>query len=233
PSSDDYMIAMMNWVAEQGYQSIATLNPTDVTGQREAQVVRELAADLGIQVVAQESYNPTDTNFTAQLVNLRTARPDFFYDGAIGASTVQIFRQIQQLNLTMPLALHSATFNEGFYNGIGGAELAEGVFTPIERGGLGGDTEGLSAELYQAASTILGAPATNLNTAGFDTGLIVMAAVNASDGTREGILAAMEGLTDLQTIGGLVNYSPESRAGKDYRSIAMGQLVDGEFVFAQ
>lgn len=233
PSSDAYMLSLMTWVQAHGYKSIATLNPSDVTGQREAAVVKELAAQMGIEVVAAESYNATDTNFTAQLVNIRTANPEFFYDGAIGASTVQIFKQIKQLNLTMPIALHSASFNDGFYNGIGGKEVAEGVFTPIERGGLGATATGKSAELFAAASDIMGHPATNLNTAGFDTGLVVMAAVANSDGTRDSIRDAMEAITDLEVIGGFVSYGPDNHHGKDERSVAVGQLVNGAFVEAQ
>jgi branched-chain amino acid transport system substrate-binding protein len=233
PSTDAYMLSLMNWVKAKGFKSIATLNPSDVTGQREAAVVKELAAKMDIKLVAAESYTNTDTNFTAQLVNIRNANPDFFYAGAIGGPTVLIFKQIKQLNLTMPTAIHSSAFNQAFYTGIGGKEQAEGIYTPIERGGLGATATGLPGELFKAASDAMGHPATNLNTAGFDTSLIVMSAVNKSDGSRDGIRDAIEGTSDLQVIGGLVSYSPTNHHGKDERSVAVARMVNGQLVDAK
>jgi branched-chain amino acid transport system substrate-binding protein len=233
PSSDAYMTALMNWVKARGYGSIATLNPSDVTGQREALVIRDYAAKAGIKLAAAESYNNSDTSFTAQLVNIRNARPGFVYAGVIGGPTVQIFKQIRQLRLTMPLALHSSAFNDTFYQSIGGKDQAEGVYTPIERGGIGSTAQGSSGDLFKAASDALGHTATNLNTAGFDTGLIMMNAVTKSDGSRDSIRDQLEATRDLQVIGGLVTYSADNHEGKDERSVAVGQLVNGSFVEAR
>lgn len=228
PSADAYMLSMMNWVKAKGYKSIATMNGSDVTGQREQAVIKELGAKMGITVTAAESYTNTDTTFTAQLVNIRNSKPDFFYAGAIGGPTVLIFKQIKQLNLTMPIGLHSSAFNQAFYTGIGGKEQAEGVFSPMERGGLGATATGISGDLFKAASANIGRPATNLNTAGFDTAYIIMHAVNNSDGTRDGIRDVLDKTTDLPVIGGLVTYSPTNHHGKDERSVAIATMMKGE-----
>jgi branched-chain amino acid transport system substrate-binding protein len=230
PSADAYMASLMAWVKARGFKSIAALNPSDVTGQREAAVIKQLAAQMGITLTATESYTNSDTNFTAQLVNIRNSNPDFFYAGAIGGPTVLVYKQIKQLNLKMPFAIHSSAFNPAFYTGIGGKEQAEGVYTPMERGGLGSTATGIAGELFKAASDILGHPATNLNTAGFDTSLIVMNAVNKSDGTRDGVRDALESTVDLPVIGGLAAYSPTNHHGKDERSVAVAQMVNGQLV---
>jgi branched-chain amino acid transport system substrate-binding protein len=228
PSADAYMQALMNWVKARGYRSIASLNPSDVTGQREAMVIKQLASQLGITLTAAESYTNTDTNFTAQLVNIRNSNPDFLYAGAIGGPTVLVFKQIKQLNLKMPIGIHSSAFNQAFYTGIGGKEQAEGVYSPMERGGIGAAATGIAGELFKAASNYIGHPATNLNTAGFDTALIIMNAANKTNGTRDGIRDAIEALSDVQVIGGLVSYSPTNHHGKDERSIAIVQMVNGQ-----
>jgi branched-chain amino acid transport system substrate-binding protein len=233
PSTTSYMRSLLTWVKSRGFKTMAALNPSDVTGQSEGALIKQLAPEMGIELVATETYNNTDTNFTAQLVNIRNAKPDFFYAGVIGGPTVLVFKQIKQLNLTMPTALHSSSFNQAFWDGIGGKEQAEGVFTPIERGGVASSAAGKSGELFKAASDAMGHPATNLNTAGFDTGLIVMHAVNLSDGTRDDIRNKIEAITDLEVIGGLVSYSETNHHGKDERSVAVGQLVNGTFVEAK
>jgi len=233
PSSDAYMTSLMNWVKHRGYKTMGIINPSDVVGQREAEVIKQLGAKMGVKIVAAESYNNSDTNFTAQLVNIRNAKPDFVYAGVIGGPSVLVFKQIKQLKLTMPLAIHSSSFNQRFYTNIGGKDKAEGVYTPIERGGLGSVATGRSSALYKAASKILGHPATNLNTAGFDTGLIVMDAVNRSDGTRESIRDALDATNNLPVIGGVVSYSATDHRGKDERAVAVAQLVNGSFVVAK
>jgi branched-chain amino acid transport system substrate-binding protein len=228
PSADAYMQALMNWVKARGYKSMASLNPSDVTGQREAAVIKQLASQMGITLTAAESFTNTDTNFTAQLVNIRNSNPDFLYAGAIGGPTVLVFKQIKQLNLKMPVGLHSSAFNQAFYTGIGGKEQAEGVYSPMERGGIGAAATGIAGELFKAASDNIGRPATNLNTAGFDTAYIIMQAVNKSDGTRDNIRDVIEALSDLEAIGGLVSYSPTNHHGKDARSVAIVQMVNGQ-----
>jgi branched-chain amino acid transport system substrate-binding protein len=233
PSADAYMTSLMKWVKARGYKSIAALNPSDVTGQREATVIKQLAEQMGIKLTAAETFTNTDTNFTAQLVNIRNSNPDFLYAGAIGGPTVLVYKQIKQLNLQMPVGIHSSAFNPAFYTGIGGKEQAEGVYTPMERGGLGSSATGTAGDLFKAASAILGHPATNLNTAGFDTALIVMNAVNKSDGSRDGIRDAIEATVDLPVIGGFVSYSPTNHHGKDERAVAVAQMVKGELTEAK
>jgi len=232
PSTNAYMAGLMGWVKAKGFKKIASLNSSDVTGQLEAAELKRLADEAGIELTT-ETYLNTDTNFTAQLVNIRNFNPEFLYAGVIGGPSVLVFKQIKQLNLQMPLALHSSAFNEAFYTGIGGKDKAEGVYTPIERGALAAQATGISGELYAIATKHLGHPATNLNTAGFDTGIVLMHAVNNSDGTRDGIQAALEATTDLPVIGGFVSYGPDSRHGKGERSIAVGHLVNGAFIEAQ
>ncbi len=233
PGTDAYMLTLINWVKAHGWMKLAILNPSSAAGQSEAGLLKKDAAAAGVQIVAAERYNDTDTNFTAQLVNIRNARPDFFYCGIIGGPSVTIFKQVKQLHLTMPIALHSSAFNPNFYRGIGGVKEADGVYSPVERGGMAGSASGLVAKLYKEASDAMGHPATNLNTAGWDTAMIVAHAIETSNDTRQGILVALENTQDLPVIGGLVSYGPSDRRGKDERSVGIGRLTDGHFVEAK
>jgi len=233
PGTDAYMNTLVNWVKARGYKTLAILNPSDAAGQSEAALIREDAAKVGIKIVAAEKYNNTDTNFTAQLVNIRNAKPDFFYCGIIGGPSVTIFKQVKQLHLSMPIALHSSAFNPNFYKGIGGVQEAEGVYSPVERGGLAGGASGVSHDLFQEAGAALGHPATNLNTAGWDTAMVVAHAIETSDGKRNGIREALEKTRDLSVIGGFISYGPHDHRGKDERSVGIGRLTQGHFVEAK
>jgi branched-chain amino acid transport system substrate-binding protein len=233
PGTDAYMLTLVNWVKARGWKRLAILNPSDAAGQSEAALIKQDAAASGIDIVAAEKYNNTDTNFTAQLVNIRNAKPDFFYCGIIGGPSVTVYKQVKQLQLSMPIALHSSAFNVNFYKGIGGVEKADGVYSPVERGGMAGSASGRVAGLYKQLSEAVGHPATNLNTAGWDTAMVVAHAIEVSDGTREGIRAALDNTKNLIVIGGFISYAPDDHRGKDERSVGIGQLTAGHFVEAR
>jgi branched-chain amino acid transport system substrate-binding protein len=233
PGTDAYMQTLIDWVKAHGWKKIAILNPSDAAGQSEAGLIKDDAAAAGIEIVAAEKYNSSDTNFTAQLVNIRNAKPDFFYCGIIGGPSVTVFKQVKQLHLTMPIALHSSAFNPNFYGGIGGEAEAEGVYSPVERGGMAGSADGVSGDLYKEAGEAMGHPATNLNTAGWDTAMVVAHAIEISDGSREGIRQALEKTKDLPVIGGFISFGPTDHRGKDERSVGIGQLRGGHFIEAK
>jgi ABC-type branched-subunit amino acid transport system substrate-binding protein len=66
------------------------------------------------------------------------------------------------------------------------------------------------------------------NVFGFDVGLITSAAVEHSDGSRQGIRDALEKLKNLPAINGPVSYTPEDHTGQDSRSIALGRLENAK-----
>jgi branched-chain amino acid transport system substrate-binding protein len=226
------MREIVRWAKQKNFKEIAILNPTDAAGQREAALLKQLTAAAGIKLVAAETYNPTDTNFTAQLVKIRSANPEFLYAGTIGAPAVLVFKQIRQMRLSMPIALHSAAFGGSFFTAIGGIKEAEGVFTPLERGALADNAAGDSAEQYQALNAALGRPGNQFQTVGWDFGILLEHALNTSDGTRDGIRDAIERTKDLPAIGGFFSFGPTNHGGKDQRGVLMGQLKDGKFVTA-
>lgn len=232
PGTDAYMDALVAWAKRRGYQKIATINPIDSGGQGEAYEFKRAAAANHLVVVAAETYSNTDTNFIAQLVKVRNAKPDFLYLGIIGGPTVTIFKQAKQLHLAMPIGIHSSAFNNNFFSGIGGRDKAEGVYTPVERGGLGSNAPGIAGKLYADASRLLGHPATNLNTAGWDTAMLIRHAYETSDDTRRGMRDAIENTKDLSVIGGFISYTPTDHGGKDARDVVVAQWHDGHFVDA-
>jgi hypothetical protein len=48
-----------------------------------------------------------------------------------------------------------------------------------------------------------------------------------SDGSRQGIRDALEGLKNLPAVNGPVTYTKDDHTGQDFRSIAMGRLESG------
>ena len=228
PAVHDFMIVLANYAKDHGYKRIAMFNGTDAFGQAEIKAMRELAPKDGLDVVAAESYTAQDTNFNAQLARIREAKPDIVYSGAYGRSAILFFKQYRQMEVKAPLVMGQSIVTQSFFDGIGGADKANGVLTPIQLGVFGTSVGGETAKLYEELGKQLGRQPTYYNTFGYDVGLITEAAVDHSDGTSKGIRDALEALKDLPAVNGPVTYTPEDHTGQNFKSIAIGELENGK-----
>jgi branched-chain amino acid transport system substrate-binding protein len=230
PGPRDMMVVLCEYAQKKGYKRLASLHSKDAFGQAEEGYLRELAPKYGLDLVAVEEFNPEDTNFTAQIVNLKAANPQLIYNGATGRPAILTFKLIHQLQITAPVAVQQAAVSKALFDAIGGPDAADGLLTPSQIGAfgtvIGGDTARLYTELQQA----LGRTPVYLNTFGYDVGLITYAAVENSDGTRQGIRDAMEKLKDLPGVNGPITFSPQNHTGQDYRSLTMAKLEKGVLV---
>jgi branched-chain amino acid transport system substrate-binding protein len=233
PANRDYMIALSDYIKRKGYKRVAHLYSTDTFGQYDLSNLKDLAPHYGYELVATEAFAIEDTNFNAQLTRIRAANPDLVYSSATGRAGILAFRQYQQLGLTTPLVSTGANISAAFFAAIGGPDKADGLMAMTQRGSLGesagGDTAKLVAELRQGLG---GRTPVYFNCFGWDVGVITAAALPKSDGTRQGIRDALEQLKDLPALNGPVTYTPQDHTGQDSRSIAIGKLVNGNFVAA-
>ena len=233
PGAIDFMIALLEWSQKQGVRTMATINASDAYGQNEAARVKELAPKYGIKLVAQESFTVSDTNFTAQLVRIRSANPDLVYSGATGGPAVLVFQQYKQLGLTAPIALSQAALNPAFFQAVGGLQAAEGILSPSNQGTLGATIGGEAGKQYQLLVKWSARPPMLFNTFGWDHGVVTEWAVVNSDASREGIRVALDRVKDLPGINGPFNYRPDHHVGQDARGLRMTVLIGGKFVLAE
>jgi branched-chain amino acid transport system substrate-binding protein len=230
PANRDYLKMYLTWCKTKGMKRLALLLGNDAYGQGEAQTAKEITAQLGLEIVALESYATTDTNFSSQLVRVRSSNPDIFYEGGTGAPGVLIYKQYRQLGLKYPICLVLGALTESFFQGIGGASEADGVLTPGLIGLLGEKAGGDSGKLYVKMSQAMGKPGNISNSLGWDIGIVSEAAINNSDGSRDGIRAALDKTTELPGINGPITYTPQNHVGQDTRGLAMLKLEGGKFV---
>jgi branched-chain amino acid transport system substrate-binding protein len=232
PGVRDFMTVLVQYAQKKGYKRVALLNMTDAFGQNEAKFFKELAPQHGIEVVAAETMGVEDTNFNAQLTKIRAARPDMIYNGGASRVAILTWKQIKQLGINQPLIVTQAAVSKAFFDAIGGAKEADGLMTPIQLGSFGEAAGGDTAKLYKELKAAMPTQVVYFATFGYDVGLITEAAVKSSDGTREGLRNALEKIKDLPGVNGPISYSPQDHTGQNFRSIAIGRLVNGVSVLA-
>jgi branched-chain amino acid transport system substrate-binding protein len=112
-----------------GVTKVGMLNGSDGYGQSGREQAKLVAKTAGIELVADETYAPADTDLTGQLARIRTAGAQAVLNYGIGAAPSIMARNARQLGLTMPLYLSPAVGSNAFISTTGPA--AEGVMVPV------------------------------------------------------------------------------------------------------
>ena len=232
PGTAEFQKALVLWAAKKGYKRIAMMYPTDGYGQAEIVTIKKLASDNGAEVVAAETFQNQDTNFSTQLTKLRASRPDLVYVAAAGAPGILIYKQYRQLRLTSPIAMTQATVSRTFFESIGGPANAKGLHMATNIGSLGGGGSDAASRLFGEMEKGLEKKGTLFTTFGWDHGILTEWAVNAVGTDRQALRDKLESAKDVPAINGPFTYSTQNHIGQDYRGLTMA-VHDGEkFVLA-
>lgn len=113
-------------MAAAGHTKIALISDTGGYGVDGRDIVLDAAADAGVTIVADETYNPGDADMSSQLTKMRAAEPDAILVWAAGKEAATIVKNARSLNMTQPIYGGSGIARQEFIDGAGPA--AEGVF---------------------------------------------------------------------------------------------------------
>jgi len=84
-------------------KKIALITASDGFGKDGKGWLDKLAPKYGLSVVADESFNPKDTDMTAQLTKIAAANPDAIVCWTIGPAGAIVAKNVSQLNIKAPL----------------------------------------------------------------------------------------------------------------------------------
>lgn len=228
-TAPEFAQRIVEYAKRRGFKKFAMLTSSEANGQAEAASLRIVVGQAGMEVVAAESYSPADTNFNAQLTKIRSARPDFFYNGATGNPAILVFKQAKQLKLEMPMGMSVAGVTGPFFAAIGGAAAAEGLVTALPVGVVPGASSAEGQAELKKMEAALGKRPIAFNTFGWETGFITEWALKNSDGTREGLRNALESARDVPSVNGPISFSPQSHLGQDIRGVAAVVMKEGRW----
>ena len=113
----------------KGITKVGMLNGSDGYGQSGREQAKLVAKPAGIELVADETYAPSDTDMTGQLARIRSAGAQAVLNYGTGAGPSIIARNVKQLGFTIPLYLSPAVGSNAFIGTTGPA--AEGVLIPV------------------------------------------------------------------------------------------------------
>lgn len=106
----------------------------------DALICKEVAADMGYEVVAFQAFRSGDQDFSPQIAIIKNARPDAIFVAASTGEGIKVVTQLRGAGLEHPLITGNGSFDDSVYwDGTNG--LIRGSYTYVSQdfGSAGGD----------------------------------------------------------------------------------------------
>jgi len=91
------------YLQKKSIKKIALITSSDGFGRDGKRWLEKLAPQYGLEIVAQESFNPRDTDMTTQLSNIRAKNPQAIVCWTIGPAGSIVAKNVKQLGIKVPL----------------------------------------------------------------------------------------------------------------------------------
>jgi len=196
PSDDFQGAAAAQMMQQLGVKSLYVLNDKEVYGKGVADATAAAAEKLGITILANEGYDPKAPNYDALFEQIKGQNPDAIYIGAIidnnGGQLVKDKVKILGDNETVKLMGPDGMLVNDLPTDEQAGAAAEGMYLTFS--GLGPDQikerGGAAAEFLTAYEAQFGKPEV-YTVYGAAAAQAMLKAIEASDGTREGVVSQL------------------------------------------
>ena len=224
----------VDFIKSQGKTKLAMLYDTKnayaVAGHDSTRKVLDQA---GIQLVDDETFETSQTNFAPQFAKIADTRPDFLLVWATGAPPVVITKAWADLKNGIALMMTAAEASTLYVQPAGPA--AEGVFVQASMGVLGQSLP--SSNKFRKLIDDFAGPFQQTNNYyppqfawdGMVATTILIDAITRKGATSEQIREGLDSV-DLDTPQGHYAYTPQKHAGMPDSASLMSVVKDGQFV---
>jgi branched-chain amino acid transport system substrate-binding protein len=225
---------------KRGFTKIGMISGTDGFGASMQAQCKSAMGDYGIEVVADETYDPKDADMTAQLTKIKGAEGiQAVLNPGFGQGPSIVTRNYRQLGIDLPLYQSHGVASDGFIE-LAGAAAAEGVRLPgtaLLVAGLlkDGDPQKPAVDAYKASfESKYSVPVSTFGGYANDAFLILTDAIKrAGSGESEAIRDGIEATKGLAGTTGVYTFSPEDHLGLDLSAFRMLEIKDGKWTLVE
>jgi branched-chain amino acid transport system substrate-binding protein len=229
---------IFNYAAKLGQKNIALLTASDGFGASGREQLKALAAQKGLNIVADETFGPKDTDMTAQLTKIRGTNADAIICWGTNPGPAVITRNVKQLGIKIPLYMSHGVASKKYIE-LAGADAAEGVMLPAGKLAIfdklkESDPQAkLLREYDQAYRKAYGMEASTFGGYAWDAFQLIAEAVKKVGSTPEQIRNGIEQTNKMVGVSGIFTMSPTDHNGLDLSAFEMVRIVAGDWVIAQ
>ena len=224
---------------KRGLTKIGMISGQDAFGKSMQDECKKVVATYGIEVLADETYGPRDTDMTPQLTNVKAKTGiQAVLNAGFGQGPSIVTRNYKQLGFTVPLYQSHGVASKGYVDAAG--EAAEGVRLPAaalliadkladsdpQKAVVVGYTKAFTEYAKQPVSTFGGHAYDGLN-------ILVEAIKRAGSTDGQKVRDEIEKTKGFVGTGGVVNMSPADHMGLDLSAFRMLEIKKGDWVALQ
>lgn len=225
---------------KRGFTKIGMISGTDGFGASMQAQCKSVIGDYGIEIVADETYDPKDADMTAQLTKIKGASGiQAILNPGFGQGPSIVTRNYKQLAIELPLYQSHGVASDGFIQ-LAGAAAAEGVRLPgtaLLVAGILQDSDPQKAPVTAYKTAFEGKYKIPVSTFGGyanDAFLILTDSIKrAGSGESAAIRDAIEATKGLAGTTGLYTFSAQDHLGLDLSAFRMLEIKDGKWTLVE
>ena len=234
PQKDSHVVQrILGHMKEKGITKAAIITGTTGFGAQGRKQLKKYAPEFGIEIVADETYGPKDTDMTAQLTKIKGTQAQAIVNWSIVPAQTTVMKNRVQLGIKMPL-YQSHGFGNAKYAAAAG-ESAEGVIFPCgrvlvaEKLAEDNPQKNLLVEYKTAYESQYQEDVSTFGGHALDALNLVVAALKDVGPDKEKIRSYIENKKDFIGTGGVFNFSPTDHTGLGLDSLEMLTVRNGKF----
>jgi len=245
PQTDKSAVTeIYTYMEDKGVEKVALITDTSGFGTSGKDILVADAADYGITIVDEQTFDSGDTSMVAQLTHIKGTDAEAVICWATDKESSQVAVDMQTLQMTIPLYCSHGIANQAFIDNAGSA--ADGVIFPAGKLLILDDVpasdpqKDVLTQYRDDYEALYGAG--TINTFGghaWDALQWVILALEDLDEdmdtaeARAAIRDSIENITGFKGISGIFNLSATDHLGMSPGSLAMIVIVDGKWTWLQ
>lgn len=220
-------------MAEAGHTKIGLISDTGGYGVDGRDYVLKSAGDAGVEIVADETYNPGDTDMSSQLTKIRSAQPDAVLVWAAGKEAAIIAKNARQLAMDQPIYGGSGIARQEFIDGAAdaaeGVQLGTGKILVPEAYGEGTEEYDVATSFIERYTAAYGTAPDIFAGHAYDAFGLIVDALGRIEGDADGaaVRDALEATDGWIGIGGTFSYSADDHNGLSEDDLVLYVIEDG------
>ena len=229
------------FLREKGLKKVALLTAADGFGKDGVGWLQKLAPEFGLEIVAEESFGPDDTDMTAQLTKLKNSPAQAIVCWTIGPAGAIVAKNRAQLGISLPLFQCHGLPDPKYIELAGKA--AEGDRMPATKLMVAGELPDsdpqkaviqefikLYTDVYKYDQQF---PINTHSGYAWDAITIVANAMKKAGTEPKALRAAIEQTRGHVGVSGIYNLTAEDHNGLDVDSMVIVEVKGGRFVQAK
>jgi branched-chain amino acid transport system substrate-binding protein len=229
----------LEYMKGQGITRVGLITDSGGFGKDGQAVLQGEAPKAGVEIVADETFNPGDTDMTAQLTKIKNSDAQAIVMWTAGKEAAIIAKNAQDLGIDLPVYGSHGIARREFIDGAGeaanGVKFAAGKILVPEAYGEGTEAYTVATDFIDEYTQAYGEAPNTFAGHAYDALYLVVEAAKRIDGdiTPEALRDEIENTAGFVGIGGTFTISPEDHNGMTQDDLTMYEISDGDWTLAQ